>query len=388
MATGLTTFLTVHLLTSHYPNSTLHTFSSIECFHLPTLGSNVGTVSNQEGNFSLSFPEPVDSILISHINYGKVSIKVDVGSSETQIFLLKQKVTELEDVVVTNIPVNEILYRAIQKSKQDLSSPLFLDTYYREFVKTNDSYTKFSDGILTYRLENKKNLKSTVWVKDSRAIELYDESEEEMDWDLTSQLDVRKAFDPIDVKNIGNFKILENVDKYSFDLSILKRKDLKDSLQIIEITPKSNIDEPLFEGKVVINPTSNRITELEYRIPASHIQFTKEANVLILKAKLLGDRMKIVFTDDGDHYCPAYLLKEVNVRVWNKNIDDTFVFLSDVIVTDMITETEVPEEKLRYKKKSLYKREKPTKTQFWLGNNSLQLTKEQEKIINSMEKAN
>lgn len=321
---------------------------------------------------------------MSHLNYGTTKIKINIALDESLEIRLDQIVTELKDIVVTNVPVNEILYRAIEQSRNDLSSPSVLDTYYREFVKTNDRYTKFSDGLLIYRLEKKKNVKSTVWVKESRAVELYNESEEEMDWDLTSQLDVRKALDQADISSIGNFALEENADKYLFDLSVLRSDDLDDSLHIISVSPKADIEESLFAAKVVINPTSNHILEVEYYIPDSHIGFSKEANVLILKAKILGEKMRIVFSDTPSKYSPAYLLKEVSVRIWNKNIDEKFLFLSDVVVTNVSNDAKAPEEKLRYKKKSLYKREEPPKTQFWLSNNSLRLTKEQEEIIASM----
>ncbi len=107
-------------------------------------GTSFGTISNEEGKFSFGIGKAT-SIVISHLNYGKHTIKID-QSKQTQTIRLQPLEVSLDEVIITDKPISDILLQAIDKSHDKLTTPVYLNTYYREFVKTNEKYTKFSDG--------------------------------------------------------------------------------------------------------------------------------------------------------------------------------------------------------------------------------------------------
>src|SRR5690606_38724224 len=98
----------------------------------------------------------------------------------------------LEEVVVVNTPINEYLKQLIASSQARLNAPSLLNTYYREFVKVNERYTKFADGLVDYSvIKDKKKIKTQTQVKQSRAAKIQNAEDEALDG--VTGLDVRKA---------------------------------------------------------------------------------------------------------------------------------------------------------------------------------------------------
>ena len=78
------------------------TEKSIEFVNIGILKKNKGTVSNLNGEFSITISKEFlnDSITISHLNYYPIKIKVQ--NSTNQTIFLDQKTNELSEVVITN----------------------------------------------------------------------------------------------------------------------------------------------------------------------------------------------------------------------------------------------------------------------------------------------
>ncbi|MBC8884310.1 hypothetical protein H9X57_15775 [Flavobacterium piscinae] len=66
----------------------------------------------------------------------------------------------LEEVIVTNKPIHQILAGILANSKNQLDKSIKLETYYREFVKINDNYSKFADGLIDFYVLPKKKKKN------------------------------------------------------------------------------------------------------------------------------------------------------------------------------------------------------------------------------------
>lgn len=349
------------------------------------LGTTTGTVSNQNGEFSIETGGS-DSLVISHLNYGLNQFKID-NVKTTQTFRLAPLVLSLEEIMVTGSTIPEILNEAILKSELAISSPIHLKSYYREFVKTNDNYTKFSDGLVNYYLEKKGKgkIKTKVWVTDSRAVELYDEKEEEIDWDLTSPLDIQDGTQPSLISNIGKFMDEEEQEKYDFEIK--RSNSVNKTWTIISISPKEEIEEMLYEGTVAIDYESGLITQVEYQLSEYHKQFAKELNLLIIKAKLLDSKTRVHFNKSDNHYNIAYVYRDRSMKIWNKkSINDEFRFTSDLMVADILTDPSSLQKDDLYTKKSLYKRKIPNKTEFWINPNTIKLTQEQQQVVESLTK--
>ncbi|PCH68301.1 MAG: hypothetical protein COC06_09820 [Bacteroidales bacterium] len=359
-------------------NSVTHT--PISLASISVTKSNIGTISNKDGAFKLCYSDLNDSVRISHIEYETLNLSLSDESIKKEIYLTPKNII-LSEVNVKAMSAQDLLLRAIEESSKKIEPNAKLSTYYREFVENNGQYSRFSDGLVDYTISiSKKKTKTTVTVKESRAIKLDTLKEEE--FSINSPLDVRRAANIYNVSKIQQLINKDNFHKFNFKLVEFENDS---ELITIILSPKLEIKEELLEKKITLNRNSNLIQEIEIYLPASHVQYAKIVNVLIIKGQTIDRNMRVVYKENNGIYSLFYISRDFAMHFWNKKkIDGTIRFLSDLIVTD-IQVGKVEEKKIKsYKHKSLYKRGNQFKTKFWLSNNSLLLTDEEEKIIKGL----
>lgn len=342
------------------------------------INSNIGTISNKDGVFKLSYSSLDDSVIISHIEYETLNLSLSDKSIKEEIYLTPRNII-LSEVSVKAMSAQDLLLKAIEESSKKIEPNATLNTYYREFVKNNEQYSKFSDGLVDYKItiNKKRKIKVTVNVKESRAIKLDTLKEEE--FSLNSPLDVRWAANIYDISRIQ--RLLNKEDFYKYNFKLIEFENNSDLIKVI-LKPKPEIKEELLEAKVTLNRTSYLIYEVEFNLPTSHAQYSKISNILVLKVQTTDRKIRVIYKENNGIYSLFYISRDFTFHFWNKKkIDETIRFLSDLIVTD-IQVGKVEEKKMKsYKHKSLYKRGNQFDTKFWLSNNSLMLTDEEEKII-------
>lgn len=348
----------------------------------------IGTITNEEGYFSLTFAEPINTIIVSHINYGKKEIILPSSNEDVIKIYLKASVINLEEVVVTSTPIPTILKSIITESQQKISNPMFLSAYYREFVKRKNKYTKYSDGLLKYFLEKKRNgkIETVAWVDDSRAVELDNEEGEKIDLNLMSPLDIRDTFNNVSFGFLESYTEDKNINNYVYELTV--NNTANGSISKLHISPKKGVELPLWEVTIFYETETKLILDVESVISAYNAQFFDEINMLVVKILVTNGQKRLIFKHSEDSYYPIYSLWDFSMIVRNKNkLNDQLRFTSDANVLELLPKNaEVPNEKDRYKQKSLYKNDKPTKTEFWKDSNAIKLTKEQEEVIESISK--
>lgn len=347
--------------------------------------SNIGTISNKDGAFKLCYSDLNDSVRISHIEYETLDLSLSDKSLKKKIYLTPRNII-LSEVNVKAMSAQELLLTAIEESSKKIEPNAKLSTYYREFVSNNGQYSKFSDGLVDYKIaiSKKRKTKTAVNVKESRAIKLDTLKEEK--FSLTSPLDVRWAANIYAISKIQ--KLINKDDFHKFNFKLVEFENDSELITII-LSPKLKIKEELLEKKITLNRNSYLIQEIEIYLPVSHAQYAKTVNILVAKAQTTDRKMKIIYKENNGVYSLFYISRDLSMHFWNKKkIDETIRFLSDLIVTD-IRVGKIEEKKIKsYKYKSLYKRGNQFKTKFWLSNNSLMLTDEEEKIIQNANRKN
>jgi hypothetical protein len=357
-------------------NSITHT--PIYLATISVTNSNIGTISNKDGAFKLSYSDLNDSVRISHIEYETIALSLSDKSLKEEIYLTPRNII-LSEVNVKAMLAQDLLLKAIEESSKRIEPNATLSTYYREFVKSNGQYSKFSDGLIDYKINiyNKRKTKIIANVKESRAVKL--DTVIEDSYDFTSVLDVRIAANIYDISKILQFLNKEDFYKYTFKLVEF---DNDSELVTIIIKPKLEIKEALLEKKITLNRNSYLIKEFECYLPASHAQYAKITNLVVIKGQTTDRKMRFSYKENNGIYSLFYFSLDFSIHLWNKKkINKNYRFLSDLIVTD-IQVGKIEDKKIkRYKHKSLYKRGNQFKTKFWLSNNSLMLTNEEESII-------
>jgi hypothetical protein len=345
----------------------------------------VGTITNEEGVFQLTVPKS-EQIIISCLGYKTLSLNVSDFSDETRAILMEQNVEILEEVIISKIPLHQILGEVISISKARFNRPIILNAYYREFVKENGKYTRFSDGLLDYHISgNPQKTKSELIVKQNRSILLPISDEEEEVFNLGSILDVQNGYG----YSFGllNKNILEDKKYDDYDLGLKSKKDKEGKeLLVITIEPKPEIEKVLFKGTITYDPETKLIYDYDLFYSPSHTKYVKEINILIARLSLLDFKIKATYKMVNDNYLISNTNRYVKFKVWTKKHIALSESRSDLLVTDFSKEDLAYDKKEVYNKKYLYKKQSQYKDKFWQKNNAIVLTAEEEKIIDDLEK--
>ena len=114
-------------------------------------GSNVGTIANANGEFSIKIKEGTDSkaIIFSHLGYSNFELPID-GSSKNDITIyLDTKTSLLDPVTIIGMDGRAIVERAIEKIGTNYSTKNgTLSGFYRETVKKRRSYINVSEAVV------------------------------------------------------------------------------------------------------------------------------------------------------------------------------------------------------------------------------------------------
>jgi len=358
-----------------------NTKQPIQSATITVKNSGFGTVSNDEGAFQIAASNNAE-IVISHLEFKTLTINLDQDNTKSNTIFLEPNTLELEDIIVTKEPVNELLYKVVETSKDRFNKPIVLNTYYREFVKVNDKYTRFTDGLIDYHLSGTK---ADLIVNQSRAAKLISDDDETMD--LASGLDIRNAT----MKQYNFYTIQKiifdskNYEDYDFELKSKIEKS-GNEVYIITFQPKKDLKKYLYKGTVAFDPNTYLISDVEITSDQANIEYTKVINVLIVKAAVLDMKVKSSYKMSNGNYLLAFSSRRQKIKIWNKKkYDETLEYKSDLVVTDFQKDDFTYNKKEVYKDNSLYERGNKYTDKFWLKNNSMVLTDDEAEVIKKLE---
>lgn len=113
------------------------------------LNKNRGTISNNDGNFSLTYNEQFleDTLLIGHLGYRKLVIPVKQLKPENTYYLEQQSIS-LQEVIIRSSDPRSLIRQALEsKSKNYDINPFVHRAFYRETVKRNDRYMIYTEAL-------------------------------------------------------------------------------------------------------------------------------------------------------------------------------------------------------------------------------------------------
>jgi hypothetical protein len=356
------------------------------------LNSTQGVISNDEGVFKFFIPSNAKTIEISHLGYKSKSIALSEIPEGFAIFFLEADELALEEVIVTNKPVSEILNKIIDNSKLQLDKSIKLETYYREFVKINNQYSKFADGLIDFYLKPKRKTKieANLIVNESRAFQLATKENIE----AKGTLDMSELGSFFDIQNAANGFFSFELDKITskrnsakYDFELRSKKDSNgNTIETVYIIPKENIKEVLLEGKVSYDPEKKIILEIDLKMSDKHKQYVEMINALVMKFAIYDIQIIQTYKFVNGKYIPSYRKSIADIHIkFGKKMDDRFMCISDLLVTNFFDNLEnYPTEELFFKEKDLYSNGMNFKENFWETNNVIPLSSSEEAIINKI----
>lgn len=360
------------------------TLLPIEGISVSVDNKNIGTITNAEGKFRI-YVNTNDKVLnFSHINFNSSTVAIQRNKTDIEI-LLEPKYYTLQEVVVRNRPVNDIVLDVLNNSKKQFEKSILLKTYCREFVKVNNTYTNFADGLLEFNVKRKSGA-ADVYVKQSRAYALQDSLSQAQQKTMKDFYfyDVRDA-----ISDAYNFRKLKHIlQSNNYDYIIQTKTDTSgNSIEEVTIIPKEGVERALYYGHVVYDTKTSLILEIDLKKASEYKKFNQEINIRILDFKFtVNDEVrKSTFKIVGDNYILVYNQNKFNVNFSRKNNPDAvYELMSDIIVTEYKEGVFDFDRSKRHKERSLFSAGNNFTEEYWKTNNSILLTDEEENVIKTL----
>lgn len=311
--------------------------------------SNVATVTNLDGEFSIKLPVPVTAknLEISFVGFKNQTIALSTlkGDGTVNRIALVAATIPIQEIVIKPLYPEEIMEKAINlMSKNYPAIPNLMTSFYRETIKKNKTYVSIGEAVVeifkspynnSMRYDGAriyKGRKNTDTGKmDTVLFKLQGGPLTSLELDL--------------IKNPESVLTTESMEQFDYALTNIVEIDNKRNY-VIEFKQKPSVETPMFLGKFYIDVETYAISEIEFGFDLSN---KEEATSMFIRKKPLG--MDVIPTaanylvkyreQDGKWYF-AYSRAEVRFKVdWKKKLLNTnYTTMSEIAITDR-TEEEV-----------------------------------------------
>ncbi len=286
-------------------------------------GKHVGTITNQDGDFTLTLSSNNihDTLVVSYVGYKNTEIPVSEIKNNTFNIKLKEDFISLQEVIIRNKDPKSLIKAAINKIENNYpQQPANLTSFYRESVLKNNKYMIYLESILDiYKTPyNGVDYKDKVKIFKSRKI--YDVSRlDTISFRLKGGIQGCLFLDIIKYK--PEFLNPEYMHFYNYYLSDISSFDNK-PVYIIEFKSKPNLTAPLMEGKIIIATRSLAIISAEFgydpdRLPEITRQFISKGNAKT-KVKALHVDYAVNYRQIDGKYYLNHSLGNLKFKVRNR----------------------------------------------------------------------
>ena len=308
-------------------------------------GSNVGTVTNSDGEFILKIPgkSTEGTLSITSLGYKNKEVSISSILNGEKTIHLEQYAIPIEELVIRNLDPVDLIKTAIEKIHVNYNnSPEMQTGFYRETIKQNRSYVSVSEAVLDiYNSGYKENF-------DFDRVRIYkgrkSKDVKKMDTILVKfQGGPRTAMFLDIVKNPGVIFDPEMFEYYDYTLSGIVKVNDRDNY-VIDFNQKIKTEYPLYQGKIYIDMESFAITSVDFQI--SDMSLNNAAKMLVkkkpssMKIDVEGGHYLVNYRDINGTWVLNYVRSEVNFKIkWDKKLFKTNIStMFEMAITDRDTQ--------------------------------------------------
>lgn len=360
-------------------------------------GTGIGTVTNEDGYFSLKVNDSVlvNALEFSHLGYYNMRISVSGEDMLNQTFYLSPNPKVLKEVVIQSwADPRDLIREALSKVESNYSdNPTLLTGFYRETAEKGRNYIDISEAIIHVYKSSYSNdsYNDRVRVFKGRRL-LSQKKSDTLAVKLLGGPNLPVSMDF--VKNPDALFDIEHLEHYKFKEE--SPAVLNDRLHyVVKFEPQMTVAYPLFRGTVYIDRQTLAFTQAEFSLD---MKDKEKVTNSILKQKPRGLRFKpeevsffVAYKQCGDRTCLNYIRNEIRFKCdWKRRLFATgYTVLSEVVMTasedrniESIPRKEAfnPKESLRDKVSDFYDDD------FWGDYNILEPTESLESAVNKLKK--
>lgn len=349
---------------------------TIEDVTITAIKTKQGFLTNKNGEANISLKSE-SSLQFENIAYKTYVVKFIELDKKINVVYLESNAKRLEEVILTNIPPQEILKQLVKNSIEKITVPVNLKIYLREFYKKNDSITFFNDGLINFQiLGNSKKLKTDILVEQNRAVGLLDKDlkNDLLGYDLNNIIENYYQFKYIDEILVSNAK-----KKYDFQI---KSYPSNEDFLVLRITPIDEVKGVLSDFTIVYDRNRMIIMELNSMVPDSRLEELRQS--FLNSSKVYKLEFKNIFRLENDLYYLANSKEVIGFEKKYKKQSRRIEVNNHMIVTNFSKDILKYNEQNVFKEKSLINRKTEYFTNYWDFESGFVSTKEEKEIIEKL----
>jgi hypothetical protein len=312
-------------------------FATIE-----VVGSNIATVSNIDGEFTIKIPKDsqVRKLKISYLGFSNKMVELDeFRGDRSNTIGLDQSPVQLKEITVRPEDALGLIMDVLGNIRRNYSpEPMMMRGFFRETIQKGRNYASISEAVIDiYKgaYSNDFQIDQVKLFKGRKSADV-----EKMDTILFKVQGGPNTTILLDV--VKNPYILLSPD-YSeiYDFYLSDVISLNDKLHyVVSFKQKEYVDDPYYNGKFYIDMEKLAITEAEFELNTEN---QEEAARLFIQRKPMGVSItpekavyRAKYTIEDNRWYFSYARAEVKFKVnWKKKLfNTTFTTMSELAITD------------------------------------------------------
>ncbi|MCQ2142138.1 MAG: carboxypeptidase-like regulatory domain-containing protein [Bacteroidales bacterium] len=308
-------------------------------------GSTLGTITNEDGYFSLKIPytENEISIVVSHVGYRSSVTTQKASEAHDLKIYLKPHFAVLSESLVLSMDAEEIVREALQMVKKNYpSTPISQCGFYRETVKKGNKYLTVSEAVIDIFKWGYSRDVIADRVSILKGRRLVNQRADTLTAKLQGGPNLALNLDV--VKNYNDLFYPEDLSKYHYTMDTPTVIDQKD-VYVINMTPRFHNDMyPLYYAKLYIDKESLAIMRAEYRVDMEKPDLVTTSILRRKPAGLKFSPQEVSFIASyrkvGDLTVLHYVRESMRFKcTWKKRFfNSTYSIVSEMVATDIKTE--------------------------------------------------
>lgn len=319
-----------------------HNKKSLENVNVSVQGTNVGTVTNAEGKFTLRVnkKEVNRGLNITHVGYMNNHVSVEKDTLAKLTIWMVPYTNRLNEVVVYANNPRIIIEKALEKIPENYSvNRNRLTGFYRETVQKGRRYISVAEAVLDVSktaYTDRTTYSDKLQVLKGRRL-LSQKASDTLAVKVMGGPNISILIDV--VKNKETLLELEELNNYEFamDESVLIDNQMQ---YVINFRPRLLLPYALFYGKIYISRDHLAFTRIEMNLD---IENKSKAIAAILHQKPIGLRFKpqelsflVTYKTVGGKVYLNYIRNDIRFKCdWKRKLFSTsYVVTSEMVVTD------------------------------------------------------
>lgn len=308
-------------------------------------GTNVATISNTEGEFSLKIPDStqVSEVLFSYLGY--VTLRMPLSSFKegrrNVVGMVAGRIL-LPELVVKQADAEAVMQEVIRRIHLNYSNvPNQMVGFYREMISKNNTYVSLAEAVLdiykapyaSQKTDMAKIYKGRRSIDRAKLDTIFFKYQGGISTAL--QLDMAKNYTDILTEDFRDY--------YHFYYESVTTID-NHPYYVVAFQQKKEVTEPFFRGKFYIDAESYAISRVEFNM---NVEDRPEAIGLFLKRKPVGMQVQVTeakyliqFRQQGEKWYYQNSRAEVTFKCkWPRRLfSSNYLLQSEMAVTDRADE--------------------------------------------------